>query len=121
MKDRASSVIVKVTTQQLSERGHILHEQKYNKSRSYIYFWKARWDRTVNPLACHSRKSHSHPTQHTKVELKLIRDMRRRNPDLGMMELWHRRGLYPSPRKFVLGYSQTEFVSLGKEKPDLQA
>lgn len=54
MKDRASSVIVKVTTQQLSERGHILHEQKYNKSRSYIYFWKARWDRTVNPLACQS-------------------------------------------------------------------
>lgn len=28
--------------------------------------------------------------QHTEAELKLIRDMRRRNPTLGMLELWHR-------------------------------
>lgn len=41
-------------------------------------------------LACQSRRSHSHPNQYTEVELKLIRDMRRRNPDLGMVELWHR-------------------------------
>ena len=33
---------------------------------------------------------HSHPNQHTEAELKLIRDMRRRNPSLGMIELWHR-------------------------------
>jgi len=33
---------------------------------------------------------HSHPNQHTEAELKLIRDMRRRNPELGMIELWHR-------------------------------
>ena len=36
------------------------------------------------------RRSHSHPNQHTEAELKLIRDMRRRNPTLGMIELWHR-------------------------------
>ena len=64
--------------------------RKYNKSRSYIYFWKARWDGTVQSLACQSRRPHSHPNQHTEAELKLIRDMRRRNPDLGMVELWHR-------------------------------
>ena len=64
--------------------------RKYNKSRSYIYFWKARWDGTVQSLACQSRRPHSHPNQHTETELKLIRDMRRRNPDLGMVELWHR-------------------------------
>ena len=28
--------------------------RKYNKSRSYIYFWKARWDGTVESLACRS-------------------------------------------------------------------
>ena len=33
---------------------------------------------------------HHHPNQHTEAELKLIRDMRRRNPTLGMVELWHR-------------------------------
>ena len=64
--------------------------RKYNKSRSYIYFWKARWDGSVTSLACQSRRPHSHPKQHTEAELKLIRDMRRRNPDLGMVELWHR-------------------------------
>ena len=64
--------------------------RKYNKSRSYIYFWKTRWDGTVQSLACPSRRPHSHPNQHTEAELKLIRDMRRRNPDIGMVELWHR-------------------------------
>ena len=64
--------------------------RKYNKSRSYIYFWMSRWDGSVESLACQSRRPHAHPNQHTEEELKLIRDMRRRNPDLGMVELWHR-------------------------------
>ena len=62
---------------------------KYNKSRSYIYFWKARWDGSVTSLACQSRRPHSHPNQHTKAELKLIWDMRH-NPGRGTVELWHR-------------------------------
>ena len=64
--------------------------RKYNKARSYIYFWKARWDGTINSLACQSRRPHHHPNQHTEAELKQIRDMRRRNPDLGLPELWCR-------------------------------
>ena len=64
--------------------------RKYNKSRSYIYFWKARGDGSGESLACQSRRPHHHPNQHTEAELKLIRDMRRRNPELGMTELWHR-------------------------------
>ena len=47
--------------------------RKYNKSRSYIYFWKQRWDGSVASLACQSRRPHSHPNQHTEAELKLIR------------------------------------------------
>ena len=64
--------------------------RKYNKSRSYIYFWKQRRDGSAASLACQSRRPHSHPNQHTEAERKLIRDMRRRNPTLGMIELWHR-------------------------------
>ena len=64
--------------------------RKYNKSRSYIYFWKQRWDGSAASLACQSRRPRSHPNQHSEAELKLIRDMRRRNPTLGMLELWHR-------------------------------
>ena len=64
--------------------------RKYNKGRSYIYFWRSRWDGTVESLGCQSRRPHSHPKQHTEEELKLIRDMRRRNPKLGLTELWYR-------------------------------
>lgn len=64
--------------------------RKYNKTRSYIYFWKKRFDGTMESLACQSRRPHSHPNQHTPQELKLIRNMRRRNPKLGVVELWSR-------------------------------
>lgn len=64
--------------------------RKYNRARSYIYFWKARWDGTVQSLSCRSRRPHHHPNEHTPEELKLIRDMRRRNPELGLPELWYR-------------------------------
>ena len=64
--------------------------RKYNKGASYIYFWKARYDGSIESLACQSRRPHSHPNQHTEAELKLIRDMRRRNPKLGIVELWSR-------------------------------
>lgn len=64
--------------------------RKYNRSRSYIYFWKARYDGTPASLCNQSKRPHSNPNQHTEEELKLIRDMRRRNPELGMIELWHR-------------------------------
>ncbi len=62
--------------------------RKYNKSRSYIYFWKKRYDGSMESLLCQSRRPHSHPREHTQQELKLIRDMRRRNPKLGIVELW---------------------------------
>ncbi len=82
--------------------------RKYNKSRSYIYFWKQRWDGSVASLASQSRRPHSHPNQHTEAELKLIRDMRRRNPTLGMIELlassastW----LHPLPGESVPHYA----------------
>jgi transposase InsO family protein len=35
-----------------------------------------------------SRRPHSHPKQHTEEELKLIQDMRRRNPNAGLVVFW---------------------------------
>ena len=64
--------------------------RKYNKSRSYIYFWKKRFDGTLESLACESRRPHHHPNQHTKEELTLIRNLHRRNPKIGVVELWAR-------------------------------
>ena len=62
--------------------------RKYNKSRSYIYFWKQRWDGSVASLACQSRRPHSHPNQHTEAELKLIRPYTPRHS--GKVERSHR-------------------------------
>ena len=64
--------------------------RKYNKSRSYIYFWLSRYDGSLESLRPQSRRPHNHPNAHTEAEIKLIRDMRRRNPRLGLVELWHR-------------------------------
>ena len=64
--------------------------RKYNKGRSYIYFWLKRYDGSLESLACQSRRPHSHPNQHTEEEIALIKNLRRRNPTLGMIELWFR-------------------------------
>ena len=94
--------------------------RKYNKSRSYIYFWRVRWDGTVQSLACQSRRPHSHPNQHTEAELKLIRDMRRRNPNLGMVELWHRlrqRGYTRRPESLFRVMRKLGLFSAKEKKP----
>ena len=64
--------------------------RKYNRARSFIYFWRKRWDGTPESLCCRSKRPHSHPNQHTEGELRLIHNMRRRNPNLGIIELWCR-------------------------------
>jgi len=64
--------------------------RKYNKGRSYIYFWMKRYDGSIESLRPQSRRPHTHPSQHTQAEIKLITDMRRRNPRLGLIEFWFR-------------------------------
>ena len=70
--------------------GVSIASRKYNRSRSFIYFWRKRWDGSIESLRPQSKRPHHHPNQHTEEELKLIRNMRRRNPDLGLIELWCR-------------------------------
>lgn len=47
-------------------------------------------DGKIEALCGESKRPRHHPNQHTKAEIKLITDMRRRNPNLGLIELWHR-------------------------------
>lgn len=64
--------------------------RKFNKSPSFIYFWRNRYDGSLESLAKYSRRPHHHPNQHSEAEIKLVMDMRRRNPKLGLAELWFR-------------------------------
>ena len=55
-----------------------------------------------------------HPNQHTQAELEFIWNMRRHNPALDMIELWHRlkkMRLYPPPGESVPGYAKNGTVS----------
>jgi len=62
--------------------------RKYKTNRQYVYRWKRRYDGTWESLKDKSRRPHHHPNQHTEAELKLIADMRRRNPHAGLVVFW---------------------------------
>lgn len=61
---------------------------KYKTNRQYIYRWKRRYDGSLESLRDRSRRPHHHPNQHTPEEIKLILNMRRRNPDAGLVIFW---------------------------------
>ena len=61
---------------------------RYKTNRQYIYRWKKRYDGTLQSLADRSRRPHHHPNQHTEKEIKLIKDMRKRNPNAGLVVFW---------------------------------
>jgi len=60
----------------------------YKTYRQYIYRWRKRYDGTIESLRERSRRPHSHPRQHTPDEIKLILDIRRRNPHIGLVVFW---------------------------------
>ena len=64
---------------------------RYKVNRQYVYRWQKRYDGTLQSLVDKSHRPHHHPNQHTEAELKLISDMRKRNPNAG------REGVYRSP------------------------
>ena len=61
---------------------------RYKTNRQYIYRWRKRYDGTLKSLADKSHRPHHHPNEHTQAELKLISDMRRRNPNAGLVVFW---------------------------------
>lgn len=61
---------------------------KYNVNRQYIYRWMKRYDGTLQSLADRSHRSDHHPNEHTEEEIKLIKNMRRRNPHAGLVVFW---------------------------------
>lgn len=94
--------------------------RKYNKSRSYIYFWLKRYDGSIQSLACQSKRPHSHPRQHTPEELKLIKDMRRRSPSLGLVEFWCRLVSKGYNRNIISLYrvlKRMDLIQTPKQKP----
>ena len=61
---------------------------RYRTNRQYIYRWKKRYDGTLQSLADRSHRPHHHPNEHTPEEIKLISNMRKRNPNAGLVVFW---------------------------------
>ena len=61
---------------------------KFKENRRTIYRWIKRYDGTLESLKDKSRRPHSHPTQHTEKEIKLIRNYKANNKTTGLVVLW---------------------------------
>lgn len=61
---------------------------KYKTNRQYVYRWQRSYDGTWESLKEKSHRPHHHPNEHTSEEIKLITDMRRRNPGAGLVVFW---------------------------------
>lgn len=87
----------KITQTELRRQAAIKYSQKfgvtraaarYHMSRQTLYRWIKRYDGTLGSLADRSHRPRSHPNQHKPEEIKLIEDMRRRNPNAGLVVFW---------------------------------
>lgn len=64
---------------------------KCHTSPASIYRWRARYansNNDIQALGSKSRRPNSHPNAHTNEEITLIRNLRRRNPNIGLQDLW---------------------------------
>ena len=70
------------------KKGITAAARRYNVGRATIYRWMKRYDGTLDSLKDRSHRPHSHPNQHTEEEIKLIRNMRKRNKHTGLVVFW---------------------------------
>ena len=61
---------------------------KFKMHRKTIYRWREKYDGTPQSLKNKSRRPHSHPSQHTEGEIKLIKNYKNNNKDTGLVVLW---------------------------------
>jgi len=90
--------------------------RKYNKGRSYIYFWIKRFDGDISSLASQSRRPKHHPQEHRQDEIDLIRRYWSRNRELGLFELWFKLRKQGYTRHYVSLYRVMRREGMGREK-----
>ena len=64
--------------------------RRYHTNRQFVYRQLKKYDGTVKSLALKSRRPHNSPNAHTEEELKLIKDMYRRNGIYVLAEVYVR-------------------------------
>ena len=104
--------------------------RRYNTCRQNIYRYLKRYSGDIRSLADYSRKPKSHPNQHTQDEIKLIKDMFKKNVETGLVVFWvklKQRGytrsissLYTQMKKLNLKFQDKKKKSKHKTKPYIQ-
>lgn len=64
---------------------------KCHTSPASIYRWRKLYKdsgKDIRAIGSKSRRPKSHPNAHTEAEITLIRNLRRRNPNIGLQDLW---------------------------------
>lgn len=64
--------------------------RRYHTNRQFVYRQLEKYDGTVKSLALRSRRPKGHPNAHKREELKLIRNMLKRNGKYGYAEVYVR-------------------------------
>lgn len=64
--------------------------RRYHTSRQQVWRWRRKYDGTVKSLANKSTRPHSHPNQHTKEELELIRYKHRYHRHEGLAQVYRK-------------------------------
>jgi len=65
--------------------------RKYHISRISLWRWNKKYDGTEESLIDKSHKPKTkHPTAHTDIEIKWIKNIIKRNPDITLNEIWYK-------------------------------
>lgn len=62
--------------------------RRYHTSRQQVQRWRKKYDGTTASLSNKSTRPHSHPNQHTKEEIELVKRMHRRYSFEGLAQVY---------------------------------
>lgn len=64
--------------------------RRYETSRQQVQRWRNKYDGTIQSLANRSRRPHSHPNQHTEIEIELLNNKYRYHKHEGLGQVYRK-------------------------------
>ena len=90
---------------------------QFKMYRKTIYRWREKYDGTAKSLINKSRRPHKHPNEHTKEEIKLIKDYKAKNKDTGLVVLWVKLNRVGYTRSITSLYRVMQRLGIYKKAP----
>lgn len=90
---------------------------QFKMYRKTIYRWREKYDGIAKSLINKSRRPHSHPKEHTREEIKLIKDYKAKNKDTGLVVLWVKLNKVGYTRSITSLYRVMQRLGIYKKTP----